>query len=364
MCRSIHEFISMLSVGVQVMSTINNNYLASTSLALLQELGISVPEDSKKKCMSVLDLLPVSATMSDGYALTPQGTTSLGNGKTGIPFQTLLLVAKLLKQKGNVAGIPEVGNKPNAASTRNIENYFFSILGSNPALWAIRLAKDYLGCTDDFKYSMGSEQDSLEKCGGIPLKDMYMTFQPVITNDIKSGWLTDSDMQRCLHVYLSLVDSIAQLYVVASSGITVKKFNTHKQRIVAVFNVDPGLPGTHWIAMAADRSTGKVWYYDPLGQPFQPNSAVSKRFDEFKHALQTNLMDKTAQVQVWTNTQSHQKDYWNCGVYALLFCILASRDNVSEDYLEHLPLCDDTKPLCSKLRVTFFNKNDAAPSNA
>lgn len=83
-----------------------------------------------------------------------------------------------------------------------------------------------------------------------------------------------------------------------------------------VFNLDPhDKPGSHWVALFADITGGKIYYFDSYG--FPPEKEIETLITRFMD--QGRRMGKRMQWR--RNTREHQRKNSECGVYCLYFII-------------------------------------------
>lgn len=153
------------------------------------------------------------------------------------------------------------------------------------------------------------------------------TFRPVGPEN-PTQWLSTTDINKILQQYEDIYPdfkflgavplnceelSFCSLYQLDFEDYLKKGFS----RLAIVFNLDKyGSPGSHWVALYINSSTGEIYYCDSAGNP--PRENTTKIINSFKNYY----LKKTGKEAIYKyNKNRYQKDKSECSIYSCNFII-------------------------------------------
>jgi hypothetical protein len=162
-------------------------------------------------------------------------------------------------------------------------------------------------------------------------KLMYYTFKPKMTKT-RYSWLDTADINNVLQQYHEIFNSFKFWGALPSDFYTKIPFKTsdlHKYNQVGIiFNLDThDMPGSHWVAFLVDNVTKRIEYFDSTGD--YPNKYISKFIEKIR--LDKKLKDYDVKI----NTNVHQQENTECGVYSIYYIIHRLLGYTFEDISNH-----------------------------
>lgn len=163
------------------------------------------------------------------------------------------------------------------------------------------------------------EQKFLENVKDKFLKEklMYYTFKPKMTKT-RYTWLDTNDINNVMQQYHDIYKSFKFLGALPSDFYNkisfkiedLKKYN----QVGIIFNLDThDMPGSHWVAFMVNNSNKSIEYFDSTGE--YPNKYIT----QFIKQVLSDRKFKNYNVKI--NTNVHQRENTECGVYSIYYII-------------------------------------------
>jgi hypothetical protein len=114
--------------------------------------------------------------------------------------------------------------------------------------------------------------------------------------------------------------------------------NRGKTKIGIIFNTDPhNKQGEHWISLFMNLKTGKIFFYDSVGDkmPKEVSVFIKRVLTQGKHMKPSLILTVDSNEGV-----EHQKKNTECGMYSLFFIIQMLTDTITPNYIKTQDLPD------------------------
>lgn len=148
---------------------------------------------------------------------------------------------------------------------------------------------------------------------------LYLRCKEPLRVDRTSGWIQDDSL--CAYL-----EHLQDAVLPKGSFVSLSWFNerldniqyrvTRAWRSKQAWEIAGGVvlvDGGHWVAIVIDKVSATVEYYDSFGQP-PPSSIISTL------SMTSKLVgSEESRLDFLFNRVRHQRDYYQCGVYALRF---------------------------------------------